>query len=69
MPKSVSGRDLCRVLESKGWTLARITGSHPIYAKPGSKVRISVPVHGNRTLKVGLLRAIMKLASITDDEL
>ena len=69
MPKSISGQELCRVLESKGWTLARITGSHHIYAKQGSKLRISVPVHGHQSLKIGLLKAIMKLADIGEGDL
>lgn len=53
--KSVSGRQLCRVLERQGWTLLRIHGSHHIYGKSGSVVRLSVPVHGNQALKTGLL--------------
>jgi predicted RNA binding protein YcfA (HicA-like mRNA interferase family) len=36
---------------------------------PGKKERISVPVHGSSDLKIGLLRAIMKLAEIEDSEL
>jgi predicted RNA binding protein YcfA (HicA-like mRNA interferase family) len=35
----------------------------------GRNVRISVPVHGNQDLKLGLQKAIMKLAGIRDDEL
>jgi len=37
--------------------------------KTGRKERISVPVHGNKDLKVGLLRAIMKIAEIEENEL
>lgn len=37
--------------------------------KAGRKERISVPVHGNKDLKVGLLRAIMKIAEIEENEL
>jgi len=40
----------------------RINESHHIYAKAGSIVRISIPIHGNLSLKVGLLRHFMKLA-------
>ena len=38
------------MLESHGWSLQRINGSHHIYAKAGSLVRISVPIHGNESL-------------------
>ena len=53
--RSVSGKELIRVLERNGWALLRIHGSHHIYGKPNSIVRLSVPIHGNRPLKMGLL--------------
>jgi predicted RNA binding protein YcfA (HicA-like mRNA interferase family) len=67
--KSVSGKEMTLLLEKKGWRLARIKGSHHVYVFPGNSVRISVPVYGNRSLKMGLQRHIMKLAGITEDEL
>jgi predicted RNA binding protein YcfA (HicA-like mRNA interferase family) len=66
---SVSGRDFARLIERRGWQLLRITGSHHLYGKPGSIVRLSVPIHGNRPLKIGLLRHLAKLAEIPDNEL
>ena len=47
----------------------RIRGSHHIYARSGSVVRISVPVHGEDTLKRGLQRHLMKLGGIDESEL
>jgi predicted RNA binding protein YcfA (HicA-like mRNA interferase family) len=47
----------------------RISGSHHIYGRHGSAVRLSIPIHGNRPLKIGLLRHLAKLAEIPDDEL
>jgi predicted RNA binding protein YcfA (HicA-like mRNA interferase family) len=67
--KTISGKRMCSILESKGWSLARVTGSHHVYVRPSSNLRITVPVHGNRDLKLGLQRAIMKLAGIADTEL
>lgn len=67
--KTISGKQMCKILESKGWELARITGSHHIFVKQGSNLRISVPVHGNQNLKTGLQKAIMKLTGIRDGEL
>jgi predicted RNA binding protein YcfA (HicA-like mRNA interferase family) len=67
--KSVSGKAMSFLLEKKGWTLARVTGSHHIFVHDGSNLRITVPVHGNHDLKTGLQRAIMKQAGITEDEL
>lgn len=62
--KALSGKEFARMLESNGWTLQRINGSHNIYAKAGSPVRISVPIHSNDSLKVGLQRHLMKLAGL-----
>jgi len=53
--KAVSGRALARTLERHGWKLLRIRGSHHIYGKEDSIVRLSVPIHGSRPLKAGLL--------------
>jgi HicA toxin of bacterial toxin-antitoxin, len=43
--------------------------SHHIYGKPGSVVRLSIPIHGNTALKLGLLRHLLKLAEIDEGEL
>ena len=67
--KAVSGKKICRLLESNGWELMRVNGSHHIYAKKGSVVRISVPVHGNKPLKVGLQQYLMKMAGIDERDL
>jgi len=67
--KAVSGKRFCRLLELKGWMSKRITGSHHIYAKTGNLARISVPVHGNVPLKIGLQRHLMKIAEIVESEL
>lgn len=67
--KQISGKDFCRLLQKKGWGLARVRGSHHIFTMQGRIERISVPVHGNKPLKFGLLRSIMKLADIDESDL
>ena len=67
--KAISGRALARLVERRGWRLLRISGSHHIYGKPGSVVRLTIPIHGNRPLKRGLLHHLAKLAEIPDEEL
>jgi predicted RNA binding protein YcfA (HicA-like mRNA interferase family) len=67
--KSVSGREFARIVERHGWQLLRVSGSHHIYGKTGSTVRLSIPIHGNKALKLGLLRHLMKLAEIDESEL
>jgi predicted RNA binding protein YcfA (HicA-like mRNA interferase family) len=67
--KSVSGKEFARLLERHGWTLLRVQGSHHIYGRTGSDVRLSVPIHGNQPLKTGLLRHLMKMADISASDL
>jgi predicted RNA binding protein YcfA (HicA-like mRNA interferase family) len=45
--KSMSGKDLARLLEKNGWQLARVHGSHHVYIQEGKTERISVPIYGN----------------------
>jgi predicted RNA binding protein YcfA (HicA-like mRNA interferase family) len=44
----LSGREIARLIERRGWRLLRISGSHHIYGKPGPAIRLSVAIHGNR---------------------
>lgn len=67
--KTVSGKRFAKVVERNGWNLFRIQGSHHIYGKPGSEVRLSIPIHKNQNLKSGLQRHLMKLANITEEDL
>ena len=67
--KSISGKELAQLLEKHGWMLARIKGSHLVYMTDGNQARISIPIHGNPNLKIGLLRHFMKIANIDESEL
>ena len=66
--KPSSGKALARLVERHGWALLRVHGSHHIYGKEGSVVRLSIPIHGNKPLKTGLLRHLLKAAGIIDTE-
>lgn len=67
--KSISGKEFAKILQKKGWQLKRINGSHHIYVKDGKDIRISLPIHGNNSLKIGLLKNLMKLAEINENDL
>jgi predicted RNA binding protein YcfA (HicA-like mRNA interferase family) len=67
--KPISGKKFEKILKKKGWTLLRVHGSHHIYGKEGSVVRLSVPVHGSKLLKAGLLIHLAKMAGIAEEEL
>jgi predicted RNA binding protein YcfA (HicA-like mRNA interferase family) len=67
--KEISGKAFARAIERHGWKLLRIAGSHHIYGKDGSIVRLSVPIHGNKSLKLGLLRHLMKHAGVGESDI
>ncbi|NOZ11581.1 MAG: type II toxin-antitoxin system HicA family toxin [Gammaproteobacteria bacterium] len=62
--KAISEKDFAKFLIKKGWKFRRTKGSHHIYVKEGNAIRISVPIHGNKPLKLGLLKHLMKVAEI-----
>ena len=67
--KTVDGKRLCFLIQQKGWQLKRINGSHHIYSKEGEVSPVSIPVHGKKSLKIGLQTKIMKVVGIDEDEL
>ena len=67
--KQVSGRELAQIVQRCGWILARIQGSHHVFTMAGRRERIVIPIHGNQPLKKGLLRSLMKIAGLQDEDL
>ena len=67
--KSISGKEFAKLLEKHGWELNRINGSHHIYIKSGIPSRISIPIHKNTPLKIGLLKHLMEIANIDENVL
>lgn len=67
--KTLSGKEFARILEKRGWVLKRVHGSHHVYVKEGNPARITVPVHGSKTLKKGLLLHLMKVAGLGEEDL
>ena len=67
--KQISGRELARLVQGRSWKLARINGSHHIFTMPNRRERLVIPIHGNRPLKTGLLRSLMKIAGLEESDL
>lgn len=67
MAQLVANR-LVRALQRLGWSVDRQSGSHAVLVKPGG-ASVTIPMHKGRTLKEGTARAILKQASLTEDEL
>lgn len=65
--KALSGLELAKVLEAKGWQLLRVHGSHHLFGRGAE--RIVIPIHGRRTLKSGLQSDLMKQAGLTENDL
>lgn len=66
---SVSGKQLVKVLERRGWYVKRVRGSHHILRHPEIPDAVPIPVHGNRPLKRGTLSNILKTAGLSREEL
>jgi predicted RNA binding protein YcfA (HicA-like mRNA interferase family) len=66
--RSVSGREFARLAEARGWKLLRINGSHNIYGKDGSRVCLTIVIHGAADLKRGLCPHLAKLAKLAGIE-
>ncbi len=62
-----SGREFARLAERRGRKLLSIHGSYHIYGREGSRVRLTIPVHGATPLNPGLCRHLAKLAEIEDE--
>ncbi|MDL5052310.1 type II toxin-antitoxin system HicA family toxin [Oscillatoria laete-virens NRMC-F 0139] len=60
---------MAKLAEAAGWSLARVNGSHHIYTKQGQFERVVIPIHGNKTLKIGLQRSLMKIIPVSEDKL
>ena len=67
--KALSGREFARILERHGWTLPRVRGSHHVFGKPGLRQRIVVPIHGNHSLRPGMVRDMLKDAGLVEGDL
>jgi len=67
--KSISGKRLAKLAEERGWRLSRINGSHHVYVMEGRSERLVIPIHGNQDIKIGLLRSLMKLIPLSEEEL
>ena len=55
----LSGKELIKLLESSGFVVVRVNGSHHRLKHPDGRVT-TVPVHNNDDLPKGLLRKIIR---------
>ena len=55
----LSGKELIKFLESLGFTVVRVNGSHHRLRHPDGRVT-TVPVHRNQEIPKGLIRKIIR---------
>ncbi len=70
MPKlpTLTPKKVIKILESRGFVLDRVKGSHHIYYNPETKRRVVVPVH-KKDLPKGTLLEILRQAGISKEEI
>jgi len=54
----LSGAEMIRFLQSQGFTIVRIRGSHHVMQR--GALHTVVPAHGVQTLRIGTLRGILR---------
>ena len=66
---TATGRQVVRALERAGFVEDRVVGSHHILAHLDDPQRaVTVPIHGNRDLKPGTLRGLIRQSGLTVGE-
>ncbi|MCC7475557.1 MAG: type II toxin-antitoxin system HicA family toxin [Pirellulales bacterium] len=66
---AITGKQAIKAFEADGWYVARVSkSSHHVMKKDGRVHLLTIPVHGNKNLKAGLLRAQIRLAELTVEQ-
>ena len=67
MPKlrRLSGREVCQILTTQGFTKVRQKGSHIMMQKAKKGTTITVPVSDHDELKTGTLLGIIRQAGVS----
>ncbi len=70
--RRVSGKELVKILQKRGWQIKRITGSHRILVRqvgPSKTLKVSVPVHGDKTMNIDTQKSVMREAGLKNEDL
>lgn len=63
---ALSGKEVVRIFETFGWSVARQRSSHIVMTKEGEMATLSVPDH--KEVAKGTLRSLIRSAGLTVDE-
>ncbi len=67
LPAVTASEAMC-VFEQLGFSIDRTRGSHHQLKKPGRPYVLTVPEHGNKPIKPGTLRHLIRAAGISVEE-
>ena len=67
--KHKSGIQMAAIARGLGWLIKSQRGSHQHYRDPVTGKIVTIPIHGNKMLRAGTQKAIMKVLGITDSDL
>ena len=62
--RPLSGREVCRILESRGFTEVRKRGSHIVMQRTHEGGTTTVPVPDHRELRTGTLMSIIRQSGL-----
>lgn len=60
-----TGKEMVRFLERQGFGVIRVRGSH--HVMESGPLHTVVPVHGNKTIRIGTLRKILRDVGLSPD--
>lgn len=67
--RGISGARVARALRKAGWRETDLTGKHMGFENPSFPgLKVTVPVHGARELRIKTLMSIIKQAQLTVEE-
>lgn len=55
---TLTGKELLKLAKKLGWKEIRISGSHHHFKKEGLPFLVTIPVHGNKDIPIGLEKKI-----------
>lgn len=61
----LSGREVCRILETEGFTEVRQRGSHIVMQKRSEDTTTTVPVPDHNELQIGTLASIIRQSGLS----
>jgi len=65
--KSYTGKEIIKILESIGFEIIRIKGSHYFLKHPDGRCTV-IPVHSNENIGIGLFMKILRDIEITKED-